>query len=57
MSFENLISETIAEKIIQAHSTGKDFKIIVMMPLLPGFEGDPRDEKAGVLRGQMQLQF
>lgn len=28
-----------------------------MMPLLPGFEGDPRDPKAGVLRVQMHIQY
>lgn len=27
------------------------------MPLLPGFEGDPRDSKAGILRVQMHIQF
>ena len=28
-----------------------------MMPLLPGFEGDPTNENSGILRAQMQLQF
>ena len=28
-----------------------------MMPLLPGFEGDPRDPNAGILRVQMHIQY
>ncbi len=28
-----------------------------MMPLMPGFQGDPTDEKSGILRVQMQLQY
>ncbi len=40
MSHENLISEKIAERIRLAYQKGQPFKVIVMMPLLPGFEGD-----------------
>ncbi len=40
MSHETLISEKIAERIRLAYQKGQPFKVIVMMPLLPGFEGD-----------------
>jgi phospholipase D1/2 len=37
MSNENEISEVIAERIKEAFKKGEKFKIIVMLPLLPGF--------------------
>lgn len=40
MSHENFISEKIAERIRLAYTNKEKFKVIVMMPLLPGFEGD-----------------
>lgn len=40
MSHENDISEKIAERIRNAYHRKEKFKVIVMMPLLPGFEGD-----------------
>jgi len=57
MSYENLISEEIADRILKAYEKGEDFKVIVMMPLLPGFEGDVTKDTSGVLRAQMQLQY
>lgn len=57
MSHENEISEIIAQKIRDAFRNRQPFKVIVMMPLLPGFEGDVTSEKAGVLRVQMHIQY
>jgi len=41
MSYENQISERIAQRIRRAYEKKQNFKVIVMMPLMPGFEGDP----------------
>lgn len=57
MSNENEISEVIAERIKEAFKKGEKFKIIVMLPLLPGFQGDPTSEEAPNLRTQMYNQY
>ncbi|XP_055738046.1 phospholipase D1-like isoform X1 [Salvelinus fontinalis] len=36
----NKIGDAIAERIIQAYKEGKKFRVYVVTPLLPGFEGD-----------------
>ncbi|KAG7525172.1 phospholipase D1-like [Solea senegalensis] len=36
----NKIGDAIAERIIRAHSEGKRYRVYVVTPLLPGFEGD-----------------
>lgn len=37
---ENRIAEKLKERIKKAHREGKHFIVIVVVPLLPGFEGD-----------------
>ncbi|XP_077411120.1 phospholipase D1-like [Vanacampus margaritifer] len=36
----NKIGDAIAERIIKAHREGKKYRVYVVTPLLPGFEGD-----------------
>ncbi|XP_069500207.1 phospholipase D2 isoform X2 [Ambystoma mexicanum] len=36
----NEIGDAIVERILQAHSEGMNFRVFVVIPLLPGFEGD-----------------
>uniref|UniRef100_A0A3Q3R1V6 Phospholipase n=1 Tax=Monopterus albus TaxID=43700 RepID=A0A3Q3R1V6_MONAL len=36
----NKIGDAIAERIIRAHREGKKYRVYVVTPLLPGFEGD-----------------
>uniref|UniRef100_A0A3Q1FZW4 Phospholipase n=1 Tax=Acanthochromis polyacanthus TaxID=80966 RepID=A0A3Q1FZW4_9TELE len=36
----NKIGDTIAERIIKAYREGKKYRVYVVTPLLPGFEGD-----------------
>ncbi|XP_049605917.1 phospholipase D1 [Syngnathus scovelli] len=36
----NRIGDTIAERIIKAHREGQKYRVYVVTPLLPGFEGD-----------------
>lgn len=37
-------------RILKAHTRKESFKVYVMIPLLPGFEGEIDDPKATVLR-------
>lgn len=37
MSVENPIAGLLADRIIKAFDRKEDFKVIVMMPLMPGF--------------------
>ncbi len=37
MSYENQISEQLARRIRRAHENKEKFKIIVVLPLMPGF--------------------
>ncbi|XP_030375279.1 phospholipase D2 isoform X2 [Scaptodrosophila lebanonensis] len=36
----NQIGETLFKRIVRAHKERKNFRVYVIMPLLPGFEGD-----------------
>lgn len=36
----NQIAETLIKRILRAHREAKPFRVYVVMPLLPGFEGD-----------------
>ena len=39
-SVKNRIGETLLKRILRAHREGSVFKVFVVMPLLPGFEGE-----------------
>ena len=52
---KNKIAEALAYKIKEAHEDGRKFKILILLPLLPGFEGDVRTSP--VLRIQMYWQY
>ncbi|XP_055916845.1 phospholipase D2 isoform X2 [Eupeodes corollae] len=39
-NIRNQISETLFKRIVRAHKEQKTFRVIVVIPLLPGFEGD-----------------
>uniref|UniRef100_A0A671K9L6 Phospholipase n=1 Tax=Sinocyclocheilus anshuiensis TaxID=1608454 RepID=A0A671K9L6_9TELE len=36
----NTIGDAIVKRILRAHSEGKKYRVFVVIPLLPGFEGD-----------------
>ena len=57
MGLQNKIVETLADRIIRARSEKKPFRVVVVMPLLPGFEGYIADAAATVLRIQMHWQY
>lgn len=56
-SVKNLIAETLVRRIEKAYKTGEKFKVIVVMPLLPGFEGSIDDPNAGVMKIQLYWEY
>ncbi|XP_037918179.1 phospholipase D2 isoform X3 [Hermetia illucens] len=47
---KNQVGETLFKRIIRAHKEGKVFRVYVVMPLLPGFEGDVGGTSGNALR-------
>ncbi|CAG8451339.1 15329_t:CDS:10 [Cetraspora pellucida] len=54
---KNRIGKSIVERVIKAHQDGEKFRIIVVMPLLPGFEADLNSSDAGTIRMVMHWQY
>lgn len=54
---KNSIAQALVDRIKAAHSKGELFKVIVVMPLLPAFEGSIDDEAAAVLRVQLFWEY
>lgn len=54
---ENRIGDAIVERIVRAHRRNEQWKCVVVIPLMPGFESEI-DEKNGLsVRMIMQLQY
>jgi phospholipase D1/2 len=47
----------LAERINRAHTKKQPFKVFIFIPLLPGFEGDVREEKSAVMRIQLYWEY
>nr|XP_003701686.1 PREDICTED: phospholipase D2-like [Megachile rotundata]XP_012136910.1 PREDICTED: phospholipase D2-like [Megachile rotundata] len=47
---QNRIGETLLERILRAHREGAVFRVFVIMPLLPGFEGEVGGPSGTALR-------
>mmetsp|Transcript_7368 Transcript_7368/g.13688 ORF Transcript_7368/g.13688 Transcript_7368/m.13688 type:complete len:1034 (+) Transcript_7368:1283-4384(+) len=54
---KNQIAQALVERIKAAHDCNEDFKVIVVMPLLPAFEGAVDDPSASVLRIQLHWEY
>ena len=54
---QNTIAEALVERIKVAHKEGAAFKVMVVMPLLPAFEGSVEDQAAKVLRVQLHWEY
>lgn len=54
---ENLIANAILLRIKQAHLAKEKFKVMVFLPLLPGFPGDIDKPAAGVLKIQLHWEY
>ena len=57
MGQKNHIVNCLAKRIRRAHLNKEEFKVIVMMPLLPGFDGDVENPKCIPLRAQVNNQY
>lgn len=51
------MANALVHRINQAHHEKEKFKVLVVLPLLPGFEGEVDNEASAVLRLQLHLQY
>lgn len=54
---KNEIAQVLVERIKIAAQRGEKFRVIVVMPLLPAFEGNVDDPNAAVLRIQLYWEY
>ncbi|CAG8817237.1 21563_t:CDS:2, partial [Gigaspora rosea] len=57
--FYNKIGKALVRRIIKAHRLKEKFRVIVVIPLIPGYEGqfDEGSVSSAVLRLTMDLQY
>ncbi|KAF8453731.1 hypothetical protein BDZ91DRAFT_668435 [Kalaharituber pfeilii] len=53
----NLIGAAIVERIMRAYTSGQRFKIIIVIPAVPGFAGDLQDDGSLGTRAIMEFQY
>ncbi|KAF7724121.1 Phospholipase D1 [Apophysomyces ossiformis] len=53
----NKIGQAMVERIKLAHKNGEKFKIFIMIPLIPAFEGDLASSDASAARNVMHFQY
>jgi len=53
----NTIAQELVDRIKLAHMKKEAFRVIVSMPLLPAFEGEVREDTAGVLKTQLYWEY
>lgn len=54
---QNKIGAAIVERVLRAARAGQKYKIIVVIPAVPGFAGDLRDDSALGTRAIMEFQY
>ncbi|OMJ16123.1 Phospholipase D1 [Smittium culicis] len=54
---KNLIAEALVNRIIIAHGKREKFRVFVLLPLMPAFEGDLVNSSGATLRNIMHLQY
>ncbi|GLT94856.1 hypothetical protein SLE2022_125730 [Rubroshorea leprosula] len=54
---QNRVLEALYNRILQAHKEEKCFRVIVVIPLLPGFQGGVDDAGAATVRAIMHWQY
>jgi len=52
----NRIANAIVSRILRAAAAGEKFRVMVVMPLLPAFQGKLQEKEAYSLRGVMHWQ-
>ncbi|EAT87109.2 hypothetical protein SNOG_06045 [Parastagonospora nodorum SN15] len=53
----NQIGAAIVDAVVRAAKEGRNFKVIIIIPAIPGFAGDLRDNAAAGTRAIMDYQF
>jgi len=53
----NLIGKAIVDACVKADKEGRKFKVIILIPTIPGFAGDLRDNAAAGTRAIMDYQY
>ncbi|KAK3389532.1 hypothetical protein B0H63DRAFT_492449 [Podospora didyma] len=53
----NTIGRSIVDAVVRASKEGRKFRVIIIIPAVPGFAGDLRDEKALGTRAIMDYQY
>lgn len=53
----NTIGRAIVDAVVKAGKEGRKFRVIVLIPSIPGFAGDLRDDAAAGTRAIMDYQF
>lgn len=54
---KNSIGDALVDRIIQAHKKSQNWRAIIMIPLMPGFESNVDSKDGGSVRLIMQLQY
>ncbi|KAF3923416.1 hypothetical protein ABW21_db0206410 [Orbilia brochopaga] len=54
---KNRIGEALVNRIVRAHHAGEKFRVIVIMPSVPAFAGDLKDDGALSTRAIMEFQY
>lgn len=47
----------MAERILRAYRNQEKFKVLILLPLLPGFEGEVEDDNSAVMRIQLNWEY
>ena len=55
VSESNGVAEAIAKRIIRAYEKKDKFRVVLVIPALPGFDGHPAKENSAVFRVQVHL--
>ena len=53
----NVIGKAIVNAVVRAHREGRKFRVIIVIPAIPGFAGDLRQEAAKGTRAIMDYQY
>ncbi|KAJ2493585.1 hypothetical protein IWW37_000451 [Coemansia sp. RSA 2050] len=56
-TIKNRIAEALVDRVKRAHRRGEKFRVIVLMPLMPAFEGDVNAAGAATLKLVMHWQY
>ncbi|CAD8051895.1 unnamed protein product [Paramecium primaurelia] len=54
---KNLVANALISRIKEAHEKQQRFKVIVFVPLLPGFEGEIDQSNSAVLKVQLHFEY